>query len=393
MKEQLKENIVSLAKNFKENPEAIADTLIFASKFYHYSSRNTMLIYMQNPGATFVESFMDLKKKGFNVKKGEHGMKILSPAPVTYLIVDGEYVKLSEATSAQKAAQKAGKIKSVNKMHFKVGTVFDIGQTDCPVEKYPKIYNMGKESISHKEMFDTVANYAEKDLHSLVVFETIPSISKRGFYTPTTNTIHISDKLKDTERLSTLLHELSHAVLHNDAKTIKERSTSVIEFEADSMSIMLQSRLDIPITVSRKRHLCAQYNSIISDTKSEKEINNISEIIDNVFGKYRKIADDLETEVKKKNQADDNFNGDCTKQTPAARCELTKEPEPLKPFFDLESNKSLYKELSDTDIEKLKEAGQSFEVKSLIEGKKLIKYATSDKEKIEKILADKTIKL
>ena len=29
---------------------------------------------------------------------------------------------------------------------FKIGHVFDIAQTNCPVEDYPKIYNMGYSS-------------------------------------------------------------------------------------------------------------------------------------------------------------------------------------------------------------------------------------------------------
>ncbi len=53
--------------------------LAFQSKFYHYSFGNTMLIYLQNPEATYVKGYRAWNKLGRYVRKGETGIKILAP--------------------------------------------------------------------------------------------------------------------------------------------------------------------------------------------------------------------------------------------------------------------------------------------------------------------------
>ena len=50
------------------------------SKFPRYSFRNTMLIYLQNPGATRVAGFQTWKSLGRSVNKGETGLQILAPS-------------------------------------------------------------------------------------------------------------------------------------------------------------------------------------------------------------------------------------------------------------------------------------------------------------------------
>ena len=51
--------------------------LKFQSSFYNYSFRNTMLIYVQNPEATFVKGFKAWNKLGRYVKRGEKDIAIV----------------------------------------------------------------------------------------------------------------------------------------------------------------------------------------------------------------------------------------------------------------------------------------------------------------------------
>ena len=76
-KEEMKQKVIELAKNFKDNPQNMIEYLQFSTRFYNYSSRNTMLIYQQNPGAMFCNSYKAYQDMGYSVKRGEHGMKIL----------------------------------------------------------------------------------------------------------------------------------------------------------------------------------------------------------------------------------------------------------------------------------------------------------------------------
>ena len=82
--DQAKEQIHDLARSFRDTPEQIQEFLTFGAKFYQYSARNTMLIYKQNRGATYVQSFKNWKDMGHPVKRGEHGINI----PVSYTHLD-----------------------------------------------------------------------------------------------------------------------------------------------------------------------------------------------------------------------------------------------------------------------------------------------------------------
>ena len=107
-----KERIHDLAKILSGHSRTDSRVLDFGAKFYQYSARNTMLIYKQNRGATFVQSFKNWKDMGHPVKRGEHGLNILVPVQCTLIKDDGAYIPLREATKEQKELFKAGKLES-----------------------------------------------------------------------------------------------------------------------------------------------------------------------------------------------------------------------------------------------------------------------------------------
>ena len=63
---------------YQQDPQQIMEFLEFGSRFYHYSLRNTQLIYQQNPNATFVQSYSAWKQMGVSVK-GPKGKKVYFP--------------------------------------------------------------------------------------------------------------------------------------------------------------------------------------------------------------------------------------------------------------------------------------------------------------------------
>lgn len=260
----MKQNLQNVLDSFQEDPEKIAEALAFKSRFWNYSLNNSILIQMQNPFAAFVASIHDWNEKGYRVKKGQHGIKILFPIR-TELIplgeVDGKqrYRRVADATPEQKQKIKNGELKTVTYTRFGVGTVFDISQTDCPPEDYPKLYSMGYSSDQHKALYNAVKEYAgQKGIP--VKEEDLESIALRGAFYPQENVIRINDRLNDTERLSTLTHELGHALMHNSRDT-RELPEPVKELEADAVSIMLQQYFGIPLTDSRKRHFSEYYRA------------------------------------------------------------------------------------------------------------------------------------
>ncbi|MEG0614142.1 MAG: ArdC-like ssDNA-binding domain-containing protein, partial [Oscillospiraceae bacterium] len=263
MIENFEKDIKDIAQNFKQNPEEIADFLQFKSQFYSYSIKNTMLIQKQAPYSSLVASFKKWQERNANVLKGSKGIKIFVPTQTElYKLADDEKSHLVSKASEQIKQQIAqGKIASFTKTSFKLGNVFDIGQTDYPKENYPKLFDLGLQSKDHAYLYEDLKDYATKKGFP-VVEKNVESVALRGSYNLDTNEITISDKLNDTERLSTLTHELGHAIMHNASEDKGDKSKSVIEFEADCFSILLQTKMGVELTDMRKAHLTEHFEKL-----------------------------------------------------------------------------------------------------------------------------------
>lgn len=272
-REDAKDKIIKLAEDFKTDPTMIGEYLQFSSRFYSYSTRNTMLIFSQNPHATFVQSFDSWKEMDASVKKGEHGLKIFFPVFTTFLqLGENQEVPLSKATKQQKADYKAGKLSAEKRLtNFRIGNVFDISQTTYPKEDYPKLFHMGYADVEHRMLCTAVANYCRETLGCDVSYENnVNSISLRGSYSRLTNTITINPLLEDTQRLSTLTHEMAHAMVHS---RLVDSPGFQKEFEADALSIMFLSDFGISPTEQRLRHLSDNYKRLVTYLEKQQEEN------------------------------------------------------------------------------------------------------------------------
>lgn len=284
---EIKNTLWSVLDTYRENPEKIAEMLEFSSKFYNYSLNNSILISKQNPYSTYVASFQDWKDKGYHVKKGQHGIKVLYPIRTELIEIGNEngkkkYRRVADATPEEKRKIRSGELKPVKFTRFGVGTVFDISQTDCPQQDYPKIFDMGYSSAQHAELYNAVKNFIESK--KIPVTETdLTSISLRGAFYPDENAIRISDKLNDTEKLSTLTHELGHALMHGGKDAFK-KPAEIQEFEADCVSIMLQKYFGVGLTDSRKKHFADNYDKCrgAKDFKIEDVLKNVNKVYCNL---------------------------------------------------------------------------------------------------------------
>lgn len=297
-----KELILSIGKSFTEDPTKIADLLEFSSNFYQYSLRNTELIYAQNRYASFVQSYAAWKQMDAHVKKGETGMKIWVPVKTTLLYLeDGSYVALSDATDEQKNAYKEGRIQGKKCLSYKIGTVFDIGQTDFPKERYPELFSMGYSSEEHKQIAKGLKEFSES-IGCSIIYNDLSSISHRGHYELSNNRIVINSLLDDSEALSTLTHELGHMLENHGERDI---SASQKEFEADCISILIQSRYGIDITDTRKKHLSEHYKQfekiLMKENPSltqEEKVAHIEEVLTASMKVFRQYAEQMDSYVK-----------------------------------------------------------------------------------------------
>ena len=291
--------IRDIAINYTNRPERIAELLVFGTKFHSYSVRNSMLILRQNRGATFVKSFAKWKEEGCSVKRGEKGLKVLAPAKTTLLPLPGsnQYVKLSEAPDELKKLYKEGKIEAKQKIYFKEGHVFDISQTDFPKEKYPDYYNMGYNSVDKDVLVKGISNFCKQYLKMPVENRKINSISLRGFYDTQNKFIGLNHALNSSEKLSTLTHELGHAVMDHSAFDLI-KNTYRKEFEADCFSIMLSTHLGEDITEGRKAHLADNFRKMDDSLINADEDYLFEDVVQDVFNRYHAIEAELDKHIE-----------------------------------------------------------------------------------------------
>lgn len=155
--------------------------------FHRYSFGNCMLIAMQRPDATRVAGFHKWQDLGRQVRKGEHGIRIL--APHTYKGTDdnGE-----EET----------------RVYFRAVSVFDLSQTDG--EPLPEIPCEPLTGDSHAGMLPRLERFAGSIGWTV---ESGDTGDADGYAAPKEQRIRISDRLSEpNRRVRTLVHELVHAL-------------------------------------------------------------------------------------------------------------------------------------------------------------------------------------
>ena len=251
--ESLDHQIRDIINQWNEDPAQISDFLQFANKFsYSYSPRNTMLIQQQQSGAILCKSFQGWKELGYSVKRGEHGMEVYVPTPITLLKIADTEIPYSKASKEQQAAYDAGNLEGRKIIHFKVGYTFDIAQTNFPPEHYPKFLDRGIPSELHKQCTEVLKEFCEETLGVRVFLQDqdqeIKGAALYGFHSPGTSEIHIASTLQDTAAFSTLTHEVGHALAHGTLDEFFNIGSHQKEFEADVMSIMLQQHYGLEIT-------------------------------------------------------------------------------------------------------------------------------------------------
>ena len=308
-KKKMKEKIQESIESWAVQPEALAAFFQFSEKFsYQYSFRNTLLIQQQNPGAILCQSFDAWKKSGYSVLKEMHGMSIYVRVKATILEIDGKSIPLSEASEKQKEDYKNGKIPYKTKMRYRIGKTFDIAQTNFPPEKYPELLSRGIPSDKHGICVQAIREYCETELKVPVILEAnepespedfhmgygIQGASLYGFYDRAKKEIHIGKTLQDTAALSTLAHEMGHAVAHENRAD--DENLHKIEFEADAFSIMLQEHFGLPISERRKEHISEHYRKY---QMTAGENFKPEESVDRIFALYKMHIKGIEQKLQK----------------------------------------------------------------------------------------------
>jgi len=190
--------------------------LDFQSRFHHYSFGNVLLIAAQCHEATQVAGFRAWQKMDRFVRKGEKAIFIL--APMVY--------KNADATEGDDDRVLRG---------FKWVPVFDVGQTDG--EELPSICNR-LAGDDPSGLFAQLVAVAQSIGYTVEDAEL--SGSTNGDCSFDLRRIRVEISNSSAQRVKTLAHEISHAILHEDFKNRR-----LAELEAESTAYVVCASLGL----------------------------------------------------------------------------------------------------------------------------------------------------
>lgn len=282
-----------------ENYAAYLKTM---SKFYSYSFNNTLLIYLQRPDASLVAGYGAWKKTfARQVKRGEHGIRILAPSPYKAKM---ETDRIDPATNRPMIGKDGNVIKDeieIQRASFRPVTVFDVSQTE------------GKElpTLGADELTGNVAGYANffAALNRVapvpVAFEQIASGAKGYFHTEEQR-IAIQEGMSEVQIVKTAIHEITHAMLHNyhadkekevPPEQRKDRHTKEVEAESVAYTVCQHYGID---TAEYSFAYVAGWSSgrDTKELKGSMELirSTAADMITQIDGRYQEIVKAQEQE-------------------------------------------------------------------------------------------------
>ncbi|MCR4929106.1 MAG: ssDNA-binding domain-containing protein [Lachnospiraceae bacterium] len=240
MKEKVSELVGKLEDGLKEifDSDKYKNYLNTMAKFHNYSVNNTLLINQQKPDATLVAGFDSWARNfGRHVKKGERGIKIIAPAP--YMVKKEK--QLVDPKTGEKIFNPDGTPKTteveVKIPVFKVSYVYDISQTYGKELPTLGVAELGNTVDRAKDYIDSL-----KKVSPVPIEFGVTNGDSKGFYSLSNQSITIKDGMSDAQTIKTMVHEISHAKLHNPEALKEEgkrKSKGTIEMEAESVAYIV----------------------------------------------------------------------------------------------------------------------------------------------------------
>ena len=234
--------------------------LHFQSSFYHYSFGNAMLIFMQNPEATYVLGYKAWNKLGRHVKKGSKGLVILAPC-----VRKIERFKEPEDKSEYQDAEGEKEIRE-ELSGFRIAYVYDIADTEGDDSQIPLLVKgLSGNGETEKDMYDRLYSVLSEKYPIRDVYGT----ASKGSYNLDTGEISVRSDLDYLQRIKTLLHETAHAI-DFDMNPDKEIHRNIRELVAESVAFVVATQLGLDTS----RYSISYIKSWLKDEKELKKIGD-----------------------------------------------------------------------------------------------------------------------
>ena len=278
--------------------ERYKEYLRVMARFHNYSFNNTLLIAMQCPGATRLAGFQSWKKFGRHVKKGEKGIKVIAPAPYKTTITVGKADPHTMRPILGADGKPVKEEKEVVVPRYKVVSTYDVSQTEG--KPLPSIATPLMGSV---DTFSDIYAALEQISPVPIGFEDIPG-SAYGYYSPMEKRIAVREGLSEQQTIKTLIHEISHAKLHDvDLSMPKDERPDIdkrtMECQAESVAFTVCQHFGLD-TSDYSFGYVAGWSSgkELKELRSSLEVirNTAAEIIDRVDGHLHELRQQQEAE-------------------------------------------------------------------------------------------------
>lgn len=190
-----------------------AKFLKFSKNFHNYSFNNMVLIFSQMPDATQVAGFKKWESMGRKLKKGVKGIQIVYPIRRKRTVK----IENQESILENSESQEQNEEKTVEYMVYGYTYVYDVSQTvgePLPLEDTKINGDNMSEFLQFLKSFSPFP-ILEKNLYGSV----------QGYWSPKDKQIVLRKELSTDDKVSVLLHELTHA-LYDDFNYKNDRNLS-----------------------------------------------------------------------------------------------------------------------------------------------------------------------
>ena len=207
--------------------------LSFQAQFYNYSFGNAMLIFSQNPNATYVKGYKAWNQLGRYVKKGSKGLAILAPCiRKVEVFKEPENKNMYHDEEAEKETRKVVS-------GFRIAYVYDIADTDGDDSMLPVLVTgLAGNSEQEKEIYERLLGVISKE-HCV---QEVSGTASKGSFNLETKVISIREDLEYLQKIKTLLHEYAHLLdfqMHPEDDISRNRRELIAESVAFIVSLRL----------------------------------------------------------------------------------------------------------------------------------------------------------
>lgn len=275
-KEKMQKALDQLDEGIREffQGDRYKEYLACMGKFHHYSARNCVLIARQMPNAGRVAGYNDWEKNwNRHVRKGEKGIMILAP-----------FKRTVEVPLADKVDSNGKPLKEKKDiLAFRPVYVFDESQTEG--DPLPElIHRLDFEVDEYERIKDALIKTSDCP----IIFEEMNGDGAiNGFFNPMKNEIHIREGMSEAQTIKTMLHEISHSILHPAILSDKTRNEK--ETEAEGSAYVVSSFLGIDTS---------DYSfGYVASWAEGKELNELTESVENIKHASGILIDRLDREL------------------------------------------------------------------------------------------------